>query len=749
MPVDDDAAPERGPPAELLTRARAASAAELHVERDSRHTSAVPRLPFRPLLPLTLALAVSLSAGGCGEDTAITQPAVVTPGTCVPPPRSTEASVAFAPALGDQAFAGPVEVVNGPGRRFYVVEQKGAVRVVDAAGGPMTTALDLTASITAGGEAGLLGIAFDRDFAQNGFAYLHYDARLTPAPGVVFQSVIARFHSNDGGLTFDPASEKRLLLVDQPFSNHNGGKIAVGPDGLLYVALGDGGSGGDPRGNGQNKDVLLGKILRIDPKSGDPYGIPPTNPFANGGGRPEIFAYGLRNTWKFSFDTLTGEIWAGDVGQSRYEEVDRIVLGGNYGWNTREGKHCFGDLTCSAEGLIDPVVEYPRSDGVSITGGYVYRGTKLPALYGKFVYGDFGSGRMWAVEKNADGTFGSRLLAETNFKISTFAQDADGELYVADYGTGKVQQLVAAPEQPTPSGFGVSLAETGCLDPANAATPPPGMIGYAVNSPLWSDGAAKDRWLYVPAGAKVGVRADGDLDLPPGSVAVKTFSVGGKKIETRLFARYADETWAGYSYEWNDDETAATLLGTGKTKALPGGATWTFPSRAECFTCHTAVAGFTLGLEARQLDRDEGGTNQLERFGAVLERPIVPGVLPPLRGADAAGATDEERARGYLHANCSSCHREGSGAGAATLDLRIDRSLRDTRTCNVDPQGGDLGITGAKLVLPGDPARSTLAARMRSLDPMTRMPQLGTRVVDDAGVAAVEAWIRSLPAACP
>ncbi len=713
-----------------------------------------------PVLALTVPLV--LSAAACGEESIPASAPVVVPEAggpasvtkpCVPPPRATKATVTLARALGDQVFALPVEVVAGPSRRFYVVEQKGAIRVVDAAGSGVSTALDISPKIIAGGEAGLLGLAFDRAFSDNGFVYVYFTAQVTPLPGVVFQSVIARFHSSDGGLTFDAASEKRLLVVDQPFANHNGGKIAVGPDGLLYIALGDGGSGGDPMGNGQNKNTLLGKILRIDPK-GEPYAIPPSNPFATGGGRPEIFAYGLRNTWKFSFDTLTGDIWAGDVGQGRYEEVDRIVLGGNYGWNTREGLHCFEDTTCAAEGFVDPVVEYDHSEGASITGGYVYRGSKVPALVGRYVYGDFVSGRIWAVTKAANGTFRSELLAETNLKISSFAQDADGEVYVMDYATGKLQQFVAGPEPQADAdvGFGTKLTETGCLDPAHASQPPLGMIGYVVNSPLWSDGATKDRWVYVPANAKIGVRSDGDFDLPRGSVAVKTFSRGGKKIETRLFARYEDDSWAGYSYEWNDEQSDAVLLRAGKTKDLGSGAMWTFPSRAECATCHTSVAGFTLGLEVRQLDRSDPSDDrksQLDKFASRLELPVTPGLLSPLSAADSPLATVEERARGYLHANCSSCHREGSGAGAATLDLRIDRAFRETKTCNVLPQGGSLGIGGARLVVPGDPARSILLARMRTLDPTTRMPPIATHLVDDVGAAAVEAWVRSLPLTCP
>jgi mono/diheme cytochrome c family protein len=239
------------------------------------------------------------------------------------------------------------------------------------------------------------------------------------------------------------------------------------------------------------------------------------------------------------------------------------------------------------------------------------------------------------------------------------------------------------------------------------------------------------------------VKSDGDLDVPPGSTAVKTFLVDGKRIETRLFVRYDDGSYAGYSYEWNDDQSDATLLPDGKTKDLPGGKSWTFPSRADCFACHTQIAGFTLGLEARQLNTGD----QIDRLARLFDRPIDKESFPTLPAADGQ-ASDEQRARGYLHANCSICHREGSGAGAATLDLRIDQSFADTKTCNVAPQAGDLGVADAKLIAPGDPAKSTLALRMRSLDPVQRMPNVATRLVDDRGVAAVEAWIRSV-AACP
>jgi uncharacterized repeat protein (TIGR03806 family) len=690
-------------------------------------------VPHPVLASIALGLVVA-SLHGCGDDP---EPAAPPATPCKPPPRAATA-VTLVPAFGDVSFTQPTEIVQGPDGRFYVLEQKGIVKVVPPDGGAPTVALDLSGRIFAGGEAGLLGIAFDPRFADNGWVYLHFDQKIDDKPGIAYQSVIARFTSLDGGSTLDPTTELLVIKVDHPFTNHNGGRISFGPDGMLYWGLGDGGSSGDPHRNGQNKESLLGKILRLD-TSKEPYAIPPTNPFANGGGRPEIYAWGFRNPWKHAFDPVTGDLWVGDVGQQRFEEINRVVLGGNYGWNVREGRHCFEVRECSSEGLVDPVVEYSRSDGISVVVGGVYRGTKIPDLVGKVVYGDFGTGNIWSIDGAGQQT--GTLLTTSSLKISTFGQDRDGELYVADYVTGKVKQLAASSAAPAEVP-GTSLASTGCVDTTAPTRAPAGAIAYAVNSPLWSDGAQKDRWLFVPPGSKIKVLPDGDLEIPPGSVAVKTFTIGGKLVETRLFVHEADGGWAGYSYEWNDAQNDAVLLTTSRTKDLGNGATWYFPSRSDCFTCHTASAGFTLGLEARQL-----GADVLDCLAPMLEPPIAKDAFPPLRAADTPDVSNEERARGYLHANCSSCHREGAGSGAAMFDLRIDRAFADTRTCNAVPQAGDLGVPDARIIVPGDPSRSILALRMRALD-VNRMPILGTRVVDEAGVAAVEAWIRDLQG-CP
>jgi glucose/arabinose dehydrogenase len=267
-------------------------------------------------------------------------------------------------------------------------------------------------------EGGLLGLAFSPDLPSDGRVYVYYTA------GEPRRSVLSRFQVVGGAI--DPGSEAVLLEVPQPFGNHNGGQIAFGPDGYLYVALGDGGSADDPEGNGQDLSTLLASILRLD-VSGEGYAVPPDNPFVDTpGARPEIYAYGLRNPWRFSFDRATGDLWAGDVGQDRWEEVDRIVAGANYGWNVMEGFECFEPSDCDARGLEPPRAAYGREDGCSVTGGYVYRGASMPELNGWYVYGDFCSGKVWAANTADDSA--PVLLADSGLSIASFGELPDGEL---------------------------------------------------------------------------------------------------------------------------------------------------------------------------------------------------------------------------------------------------------------------------------------------------------------------------------
>lgn len=351
------------------------------------------------------------------------------------PPREVTLVRAF-PRL---AFASPTDLqapADGTGRLF-VVEQAGTVRAFPNEPDVATAAifLDLRAKVASGGEMGLLGLAFHPQFRTNRQFYVNYTAN---GPR---RTVVSRFtaRADDPGQA-DPASEAVVLTFDQPYANHNGGQLAFGPDGFLYIGTGDGGSGGDPHGNGQNVNTVLGKLLRIDvdhPAGGRAYGIPADNPFAAGGGRPEVFAWGLRNLWRFSFDPDTGRIWGADVGQSRLEEVDLLEKGKNYGWNVMEGSSCFRAATCDPSPYVLPVAEYGRDEGVSITGGYVYRGKRVPPLVGQYVYADYGSGKVWALPDGGK----PRLLVDSELNPSTFGVDAERELYLADHGGGGLWRL--------------------------------------------------------------------------------------------------------------------------------------------------------------------------------------------------------------------------------------------------------------------------------------------------------------------
>jgi len=283
-------------------------------------------------------------------------------------------------------------------------------------------------------EEGLLGLAFDPHYESNGYFYVHYTAS-SPA-----RSIISRFSVTvDDQQKADIESELVILQINQPYDNHNGGHIAFGPDGYLYIGLGDGGNGGDPHGNGQNNRTLLGTILRIDVSDSSEqkkYGIPPDNPFAGlKYEKNEIWAYGLRNPWRFSFDEETGLLWVGDVGQNKFEEIDIVEKGGNYGWNVLEGFHCHPDSTssCDSEEFEAPIVEYDRDEGCSVTGGYVYRGSIFNFLYGSYIYGDFCSGLIWAL--NYDGTkiVDVTILVDSDLIISSFGEDEEGELYILSF----------------------------------------------------------------------------------------------------------------------------------------------------------------------------------------------------------------------------------------------------------------------------------------------------------------------------
>lgn len=686
--------------------------------------------------------------------------------TCRAWPRPNAGSDISLSRFTNLSFTLPLLLLQAPNdnSRWFVVQQDGIVRQFSGNNpANATTFIDvssISSRVLGGGEMGLLGMAFHPNYPSDPRVFLSFTT------GDPLVSRISAFTSSDGGATLDIDTQTPILTINQPDDNHNGGHLNFGPDGYLYIGIGDGGGGGDPRANGQRLTTMLGKMLRIDVDGPAPYTIPPSNPFAGNavcpaaarasGNCPEIYAYGLRNPWRWSFDRDNGDLWVADVGQGLFEEVNIVTSGGNYGWRCREGAHDFntgGTPGCSSATLIDPVTEYDHSLGGSITGGFVYRGTQNTALTGRFLFGDFESGRIWAwIAENATQPREPTLLLDSDLNISSFGQGNDGELYVVDYGgtlhridfqaTGVVD---TAPEL---------LTDTGCVSSSDPKQPAAGLIPYAVNAPFWSDGADKDRWMALPDNQRISVQTDGDWNFPSGTVLMKNFRIGTRLIETRLFMRHPDGVWGGFSYEWNAAQTQATLLAGGAVRDLGGGRNWIFPSEGQCVECHTQAAGRALGLETAQLNRSftypqtarmANELTTLDHIG-LLTPAITDAAAQPAMPDPSGSGPVGERARAYLHTNCSQCHRPG-GPTPSNMDLRYTTSLIATNACNAAPQSGDLGLgANARVIAPGSSANSLLMHRMNRRD-TAAMPPLGSTTVDTAGVSLIAQWIDGL-AAC-
>jgi glucose/arabinose dehydrogenase len=375
-----------------------------------------------------LALSVELGCGGAVTNT----------------PQSPVA-IATQPVVSGLNTPLDLEQPNDGSGRLFVVEQGGTIRIIQNGALLPQPFLNISGKVIVDGEMGLLGVTFHPSFPSNGKFYVNYVRNA----GGQFQSVIAEYTASPAGTNqADPASERILLTVDQVgnFNNHKAGQLAFGQDGFLYFGLGDGGGEGDPLGHGQNTQTLLGKMLRIDVNSTSPglqYAIPPDNPFVAGGGRPEIFAIGFRNPWRFSFDRTTGRLFVADVGQNKFEEVDIVQKGGNYGWNTMEGLHCFNPPSgCNSAGLSLPIVEIAHPEAVAVIGGFVYHGNAIAGLQGMYVFGDL-SGKIWSLTESSPNTFTRSTLLTPGFNISSFGQDAAGELYVMDISDGRVLKIVS------------------------------------------------------------------------------------------------------------------------------------------------------------------------------------------------------------------------------------------------------------------------------------------------------------------
>lgn len=632
------------------------------------------------------------------------------------------------------------------------------------------------------------GVAFHPKFAENGYFFV----TTILGPDLPTGSRLSRFQARKGDrLVADPASEK--IILEWPSGGHNGGNLRFGPDGYLYLATGDGSGIADWLETGQKLDDLLGAILRIDvdhPDGDRPYSIPKDNPFAGReGARGEIWSFGHRQVWKFSFDLPTRRLWAGEVGQDLWEMVYLIRRGGNYGWSVMEGRHSFRPQREHGPGEFEqPVVEHPHSDFRSITGGYVYHGERLPELRDAYLYGDYDTGKIWMLRYEDGRVTEHRQLADTQVRNVEFAQDPTGEVYAVDFVSGGFYRLVANPPQVAARPFPRKLSETGLFASTKDHRPAKGLIPYSVNSPLWSDGAEKERFIALPGESQIEVDevvyphgptyADPGWRFPDGAVLVKTFSLDmkagdpstRKRLETRILQHrkmpgnddeYGAQYWFGYTYVWNEEQTDAELLGpegldrefTVEDPATSGGSRtvqWRFPSRSECTLCHTMAAKYILGVTTLQMNKDHnyGGVvaNQLatlEHLG-VFKEPLAerPEELPRLVDYRDESQDLHLRARSYMHSNCAHCHRIWGG-GNAEFELQASIPLTDTKAVNTLPGQGTFGLADPRIIVPGDPGRSLILHRME-LTGLGRMPHIASRMVDQQAADLLRDWIRSL-----
>jgi uncharacterized repeat protein (TIGR03806 family) len=662
----------------------------------------------------------------------------------------------------------PIYVAEEPGTDFLWVVQdrpdgEGGSQVVrikdDPADGASEVVLDLPRQL-------VYSVCFHPSYATNGLVYVFGNG---PKDAPDRLDRITRY-------TVGPRPERRIdpaskeVVIEWKSAGHDGGDMAFGRDGFLYITTGDGTSDSDNWNSGQTLDDLLGSVLRIDVDrrdAGRPYAVPADNPFVDRpGARPEIWAYGLRNPWRMGIDRETGQVWVGNNGQDLWETAYLVHRGDNYGWSVFEGSHPFYlDRKRGPTPHILPTIEHSHAEFRSLTGGVVYRGARFPELDGAYVYGDYASGRIWAMKHDGHRPLWHRELADTALQIASFRVDQRGELLITDYGGG-IYRLVPAPKAEPSSQFPTLLSATGLFESTREGRSHPGLIPYSVNAPGWNDGASAERFLAVPGDSKVGFQGDRSWDFPDGTALVQTLSIerapgnpaSRVPVETRVLLRQQGE-WAGYSYRWNAERTDATLVAKGGEDAeIPlagrdGAVTaqkWRFPSRAECLTCHSRAANFVLGVTGAQLNRehDFGGTrdNQLRTlehiglFHGPLPKP--PKDLDRLIDPRDESQDLDRRVRTYLHVHCSVCHVE-AGGGNSRMELSLATPRDKMNLIGARPQHDTFGIADAMLVAPGAPDRSVLLRRL-SRRGQGQMPPLGSNRVDESAVRMFHTWIAQL-----
>jgi glucose/arabinose dehydrogenase len=745
-------------------------------------------------------------------------------------------------ALGSLTFSAPIDVDSLPGQTnaLFVAERAGLIQRVNLTANPPTKAQWFAVSSILGAgervitnvENGLLSLAFHPGFASNGTFFVFYSLANAETDGTGdTNDCLQRVHrvtvANPLASPAVVASHQPLITQYDQATNHNGGDMHFGPDGYLYVSMGDEGGANDTFNNARFIDRdFFGGVLRLDvdrrPGSLAPhahtnyrdtnrttastshpsavhrdglgqayYGIPPDNPFIGrttwhnlavnpNAVRTEWYATGLRNPWRFAFDPPTGRLFLADVGQDIYEEINLVSAGDDLGWSWREGLHPFtpnpAPKTPPATGFnpVDPIFEYDHTDngvgndailhGRSITGGRVARGTRLPELFGKYIFADYSTRIVAALTEQPNGTWTGQQLMKGDHNLVAFGLDPrNGDVLVCEWGSGnRVSRLVRSGT--TGTAPPALLSQTGAFADLAALTPQPGLVPYAPNLGFWSDHAVKTRWFALTnLTDRMTFRADAPWDFPAGQVWVKHFELeltrgdpsSRRRLETRFLVKSANGGY-GVTYRWRPDGLEADLVPeegqqesiTVQVGGQPTPQVWRYPSRSECLTCHTPQTGFALSMSARQLNREATFGAQTQNLLRHLEQAgYFTGSVPDPRGLPAFAAPDDTahsldwRVRSYLEVNCVSCHLPG-GAALGHWDARshvpldaaglIDGALVNT--------GGD---PDQRLAAPGQPSRSMLLNRLEGTG-FPRMPPLSSSLSDPAAIALVTEWVLSL-----
>jgi putative heme-binding domain-containing protein len=662
--------------------------------------------------------------------------------------------------LMQHSFTEALEIVGLP-EQIVVIENAGKIwsLTTDLSSTQKDLVIDLKASHAKLDH--VYGIAFHPNWRENGAVFITY----TVGSGIEDGTKLSRFKlSSTQPLTLDPASEVELLSWLS--GGHNGAHLQFGPDGMLYISAGDAEvpSPPDPRNTGQDTSDFLSSILRIDvDRKADAknYAVPADNPFLGKPNvRPEIWAFGFRNPWKISFDAK-GRLWCGDVGWELWEMIHLVDRGSNHGWSAMEATQSVKPQLLSPLAPIKPpVIAHPHTEAASITGGYVYHGKAFPELDGAYVYGDYETGKIWALWHDGSRITRHEEIADTPHKIVTFGQLADGEIIYAHWGKpSSFHRLTRNPAIGNTAHFPRKLSETGLFQDTAKQTPADGVYAFSVAEPMWQDRLLGTRFIALPGSATIqasiqkrkdGSRSGEKVIWPKDAVLVKTLSTPespARLVETQILHNDG-ETWTGYSYRWNAAQTDADLVtANGAEATMPLQAAepiqHRFHARAECIRCHTPWTGFALGFQPQQLTSIAGKSAR----ESAIELGLVNEAFFELSAARLVSSHDEKadleaRARSWLHANCAHCHRK-NGGGSVALKVNIDLPLLETELIGEKPLRGDMGIPEARLIAPGLPAHSALLARIGRTG-SGRMPIIGSQEVDQHAFELLWAWIDDL-----